>query len=77
MIVLYTKAGCPDCIKAKALLESEGVDYQLKDVELDFEAMEKLSNMGLRSLPQVFKSGSLIANGYQGLLRLWREDNLK
>jgi glutaredoxin 3 len=77
MIVLYMKAGCPDCIKAKALLESEGVDYQLKDVDLDFEAMQQLSNMGLRSLPQVFKNGSLVANGYQGLLRLWREDDLK
>lgn len=77
MITLFTKSGCPDCVKAKALLESEGIDYEIKDVETDFEAMQQLSNMGLRSLPQVFKNGSLVANGYQGLLRLWREDNLK
>ena len=77
MITLYSKAGCPNCVLAKTLLDEENVDYEVKDVELDFEAMQQLSNMGLRSLPQVFKNGSLVANGYQGLLRLWREDNLK
>ena len=77
MITLFSKEACPDCIKAKALLESECIDYEVKDVETDFEAMQQLSNMGLRSLPQVFKNGSLVSNGYQGLLRLWREDNLK
>lgn len=77
MIVLYTKSGCPDCIKAKSLLESEDINYQTKNVEEDFEAQQQLANMGLRSLPQVFKNGSLVPNGYQGLLRLWREDNLK
>ena len=77
MIVLYTKEKCPNCVLAKTLLEEEQIDYEVKDVETDFEAMQQLSNMGLRSLPQVFKNGSLVANGYQGLLRLWREDNLK
>ena len=77
MITLFTKSGCPNCVLAKTLLDEEGVDYEVKDVETDFEAMQQLSNMGLRSLPQVFKNGSLVANGYNGLLRLWREDNLK
>lgn len=77
MIVLYTKEKCPDCIKAKSLLESEDIDYQTKNIEEDFEAQQQLANMGLRSLPQVFKDGSLVPNGYQGLLRLWREDSLK
>lgn len=77
MIVLYTKEKCPNCALAKTLLEEEGIDYEVKDVETDFEAMQQLSNMGLRSLPQVFKNGSLVSNGYQGLLRLWREDSLK
>jgi glutaredoxin len=77
MITLFTKSGCPNCVLAKTLLEDSGVEYETKDIETDFEAMEKLSNMGLRSLPQVFKNGSLVANGYQGLLRLWREDDLK
>ena len=77
MITLFSKGGCPNCVLAKTLLDEEGIDYEVKDVETDFEAMQQLSNMGLRSLPQVFKNGCLVANGYQGLLRLWREDNLK
>lgn len=77
MITLFSKSGCPNCVLAKTLLDEEGVDYEVKDVETDFEAMQQLSNMGLRSLPQVLKNGSLVANGYNGLLRLWREDNLK
>ncbi len=77
MITLFTKSGCPNCVLAKTLLEDAGVEYETKDVDTDFEAMQQLANMGLRSLPQVFKNGSLVANGYQGLLRLWREDALK
>jgi glutaredoxin len=77
MITLFTKTNCSDCNKAKALLESEEIAFDTRNVEEDFEAMQQLSNMGLRSLPQVFKNGSLVPSGYQGLLRLWREDNLK
>lgn len=77
MITLFTKNGCPNCVLAKTLLDEEQVAYETKNIEEDFDAMQKLSNMGLRSLPQVFKDGSLVPNGYQGLLRLWREGNLK
>ena len=77
MITLFTKQACPNCVLAKTLLEDAGVEYETKDIETDFEAMQQLANMGLRSLPQVFKNGSLVANGYNGLLRLWREDDLK
>lgn len=77
MIVLYTKQNCPDCIKSKALLDSESIEYEVRDVETDFEAQQQLASMGLRSLPQVFKNNSLVPNGYNGLLRLWREDGLK
>lgn len=77
MITLYTKSNCPNCTLAKNLLNEEGIDYVTKDIEQDMEALQQLSNMGLRSLPQVFKNNSLIPNGYQGLLRLWREGNLK
>ena len=76
MITLYTKKSCPNCVLAKNLLDSENVSYEVKDVEEDFEAMQKLANFGVRSLPQVFKGNTLIPNGYQGLLRLWREGAL-
>lgn len=77
MIVLFTKNGCQNCILAKTLLDEEGVEYETRNIEEDQEALQQLSNMGLRSLPQVFKDNSLVPNGYKGLLRLWREDKLK
>lgn len=77
MIVLFTKNGCPNCVLAKTLLDEEGVEYETRNIEEDQEALQQLSNMGLRSLPQVFKDNSLVPNGYKGLLRLWREDKLK
>jgi len=77
MITIYTKSGCPNCEYAKTLLDNEGVDYETKNIEEDFEALTFLSNQGLRTLPQVYKNNHLIPNGYQGLLRLKREGTLK
>lgn len=76
MITIYSKSGCPNCVMAKTLLDEEQVDYEVKNIEEDFEAQQFISNLGLRSLPQVFKDGFLVPNGYQGLLKLWREDAL-
>lgn len=77
MIVLFTKNGCPNCVLAKTLLDEEEIEYQTRNIEEDLEALQELTSYGLRSLPQVFKDNSLVPNGYQGLLRLWREGKLK
>jgi glutaredoxin-like protein NrdH len=77
MYTIYTKSNCAQCVTAKTLLKSEGIEFEEKNVEEDLEALQYLSQMGLRSMPQVLKNGSLIPNGLQGLQRLWREDKLK
>lgn len=76
LYTIFTKSDCPNCVQAKALLNSEGAEYSEKNVEEDSEALAYLSQMGLRSLPQILKGNSLIPNGLQGLQRLWREGNL-
>ena len=76
MITVFSKKACPQCVLAKTLLDEENIEYEVKDIEEDFEAQQYLANLGLRSLPQILQNGSLVPNGYQGLLRLWREGNL-
>ncbi len=55
-VVIYTKAYCPFCTRAKALLDSKGVAYQEFDIgaqpELRDEMIEKAN--GGYTVPQIF-----------------------
>jgi glutaredoxin 3 len=55
-IEIYTKAFCPYCVRAKALLAEKGAAYREIDVTMDragFDAMVERAN-GRRTVPQVF-----------------------
>ena len=55
-VEIYTWTYCPFCIRAKALLDKKGVDYENYVIDGDEEArdiMAERSN-GKRSLPQIF-----------------------
>lgn len=67
MITVYTKDQCPFCDRAKALLESKGIEYKTVHVAQEEGAREFLMDQGLRSVPQIFKDGVLLPGGYQGL----------
>ncbi len=67
MITVYSKNNCPFCDRAKALLESKGVEYKVVNIEEVPDARELLVDQGLRSVPQIFNDGVLLAGGYQGL----------
>ena len=67
MITVYTKDQCPFCDRAKALLESKGIEFKTVHVGQDPDAREFLMDQGLRSVPQIFKDGVLLPGGYQGL----------
>lgn len=67
MITVYSKNNCPFCDRAKALLENKGVDYKVVNIEQEPDAREFLVDQGLRSVPQIFNDGVLLAGGYQGL----------
>lgn len=55
-VVIYTKPGCPYCIRALALLDSKGVDYQeivaSNDPEKKAEMVQRSG--GRMTFPQVF-----------------------
>ena len=57
-VVVYGTARCPYCVRARALLDSKGIDYE--DIRLDEnperrEEMETLSKR--RTVPQIFIDG--------------------
>lgn len=55
-IEIYTWSTCPYCTKAKALLDSKGVDYTNHDITGDDGARAKMIERtgGPKSVPQVF-----------------------
>ncbi len=54
-ITIYTKPYCPYCIRAKALLDDKGVDYQ--EIEAAFDPAlrdEMIGRSGRTTYPQIF-----------------------
>ncbi len=57
-VEIYTWTYCPFCIRAKALLDRKGVDYENYVIDGDEEARSMMADRsnGRRSLPQIFIS---------------------
>lgn len=55
-VEIYTKWGCPYCVRAKALLDAKGVDYTEYDITMGgpkrAEMLERVP--GATTVPQVF-----------------------
>lgn len=66
-LTIYTKPSCPFCDRAKALMESKGVEYKAIDVSEHPDARDFLVDQGLRSVPQIFNGTTLLPGGFQGL----------
>ena len=58
-VEIYTKATCPYCRRAKALLDGKGISYNEHPVDGDADAFEKMSTRaaGRRTVPQIFIGG--------------------
>ncbi len=68
MIVVYSKANCPFCDKAKALLKLKGVEYTEIRIDEDAAAREFIVGQGHRTVPQIYQNGELLVEGgFQGL----------
>ena len=66
MYYIFSKQNCPNCVKAKRLLDTYQIEYEVVDIEQNVEAREQLASLGLRSVPQVFDKTILIG-GYEKL----------
>lgn len=54
-IVVFTLAGCPFCVRAKALLEERGVDFSLVDLNAEPQRRVEAARLsGASTVPQVF-----------------------
>lgn len=70
MITVYSKQNCPYCVQAKKLLESKGIDYEEIRIDEDESAKQFVLSHGHRSVPQIYKDGSLLVEGgFQGLAK--------
>lgn len=59
MFVVYGKPNCINCDKAKAMLNSAGFEFDYVDVTKDQKAFDRLSALGLKSLPQVWDKNNV------------------
>lgn len=75
MLTVYSKNNCPFCDRAKHLLKTKGIEFNVVNIDNDPEAREWLINEGHRSAPQLYLNGELfVEGGYQGLARLSDEE---
>lgn len=64
---LYSKAHCSFCVRAKALLEKHGVNFDLVDLTGDTAAQVELAERtGRMTMPQIFVGDELIG-GFEDL----------
>lgn len=61
-VEIYTKSGCPYCARAKALLESKGVQFEETEISINPAAREEMLGRanGRSTVPQIFIGGQHI-----------------
>ena len=72
-VILYGKNNCPSCDKAKFLLESNGVKFSFVNCDEDYDAFDKMVQMGHRSFPQLYTKEDLYLGDYLLLKQLYSE----
>jgi glutaredoxin 3 len=76
-VEIYTKFGCPYCVRAKHLLDTKGVTYQEYDVTMGGAKRDEMLARapGARTVPQIFINGAAIG-GSDDLRELESEGRL-
>lgn len=61
-IEIYTKWGCPFCVRAKALLDSKGVSYQEHDITFGGARRDEMVQRvpDARTVPQILIDGKSV-----------------
>lgn len=54
---VFSKAQCPKCNTLKTFLSAEGLEYVELRVDEDDEALQRMKDMGLQSLPVLVVDG--------------------
>lgn len=76
-IVIYSKAACPNCVAAKNLLKSKGLEY----IEVNAEFGSNMADLqrrhpDARQMPQIFIDGQRVGGlaGLQAALKQMEEN---
>jgi GrxC family glutaredoxin len=69
-IEIYSTQQCPYCVRARALLNAKGLDYEEIDVSVDQQIMHHMmERSGKRTVPQIFIDGESVG-GFEQLSML-------
>jgi glutaredoxin 3 len=75
-IVIYTKSNCPNCVSAKALLKSKGLEYTERNMDDPIEQMAfSMLYPDIRQMPQIFIDDQRVG-GFAGLQAALKQVNL-
>lgn len=77
-VEIYTWRTCPFCIRAKALLDSKGVQYTEYAIDGDEDARAKMAEraQGRRTVPQIFVDTTHHVGGCDDLYALESQGKL-
>ena len=75
MLTVYSKAHCPFCDQAKALLKKKNIAFEEVKIDEDSTARQFIMEAGHRTVPQIYNNGMLfVEGGYTGLAKLTEEE---
>lgn len=60
MIIIYSKNNCPACERAKMLLSSKGIIFEVKNIDRDIAAMDFVVEKRHRAMPVIYKNGEWV-----------------
>lgn len=74
-LTVFSKKNCPFCDQAKALLKKKEIAFEEISIDQDPQARQFIVEQGHRTVPQIYKDGSLfVEGGFQGLSKLSDEE---
>ena len=69
MIYIWGKAACPSCEKAKRVLDTHNIQYEYRQLGVDFERDDVLEEFPeARTFPQIVINGQKIG-GYEQMVK--------
>ena len=75
-VTVFSRQGCPFCVRAKGLLNDAGIEFEELTLNLDFSESTIRAVSGMTSLPQVFVDGSLVGGSEELETYLSQNENL-
>jgi glutaredoxin 3 len=65
-IVIYSKSGCQNCLTAKSLLKSKGLQYDEYWIDANHVAEEKMKAANIKQMPAIYINDQFVG-GLAGL----------